>query len=108
MQKSRYEELQTQIANLQQEAEAIFQQEKAQAISRIKEEIDGYGITVIDLGFRPGSSASGARVMAATSAKYRNPATGAEWSGRGPTPQMAQGADGCGEKQGALPYQLVA
>lgn len=34
--------------------------------------------------------------MAATSAKYRNPATGAEWSGRGPTPrwlkeQMAAG-----------------
>lgn len=96
MQKSRYEELQTQIAHLQQEADAIFQQEKAQAISRIKEEIDRYGITVIDLGFRPGSSASGARVMAATSAKYRNPATGAEWSGRGPTPkwlkeQMAAG-----------------
>jgi DNA-binding protein H-NS len=81
---SRFKELQKQIAALQKEAEEARKQEIASVVAEIKAKMAEYGITVEDL-----SSAvrgKGRRRAASGVAKYRNPATGEQWTGKGRKP----------------------
>ncbi|WP_174976518.1 H-NS histone family protein [Pandoraea soli] len=87
MQKSSYEALRAQIAELEREAEALFQEEKAAAISSMKVEIAKYSITATDLGLRLSGPAPAKQAKTSPSVKYRNHETGDEWSGRGPAPK---------------------
>jgi len=89
-----YEEIQAKIADLQAQAEVAKREEKAQAISAARAMIDSYGITAKDLGLdKAPKLKTGPKSGNKIAAKYRDPATGATWSGRGKTPRWINGAD---------------
>lgn len=91
-----YAELQLQIAELERQAQAMRKAEIASVIAEIKAQMAEYGITLTDLGGK--SSSASNRAGKTTRAKYRNPATGETWSGRGKHPkwlasEIASGKD---------------
>lgn len=81
---SRYKELKEQIAALQQQAEEARKQEMASVIAEIKAKMAEYDITLKDL--EAAIRGKGRRRASSGVAKYRNPATGEEWSGKGRKP----------------------
>ncbi|WP_250475873.1 H-NS family nucleoid-associated regulatory protein [Caballeronia sp. GAFFF1] len=87
-------DIQTKIAKLQAQAEAIAKKQSAGVIARIHSLMDEYGLTVDDLrahaagkdtGAKRGASA-GLQKGGASNAKYRDPKSGATWSGHGRAP----------------------
>ncbi len=79
------EALENQIAQLR-------QSERADVISKIKLLISEHDLTAQDIfGGAKVSRKSGARQAVAP--KYRNPETGATWSGRGKSPKWLDGQD---------------
>lgn len=68
--------------------------EVAQAIADIKEKIAAYGLTAADLGLTGGvegkSTGRARRSRGAVAAKYKDPVSGATWSGRGVMPKWLQ------------------
>ncbi|MDL2283837.1 H-NS histone family protein [Oxalobacter sp. OttesenSCG-928-P03] len=82
---STYKQIQDQIKQLQQQAEELRKKELSSAIAQIKSIMSEYGITISDLGM--GGKKKGARTRAPLAPKYRNPATGETWSGRGKAPK---------------------
>jgi DNA-binding protein H-NS len=89
-----YEELQAKIADLQAQAAKVKEEEKEQAIAMARTMISAYGITARDLGLdKAPKLKSGPKVGNKVSPKYRDPASGATWSGRGKTPRWINGAD---------------
>jgi DNA-binding protein H-NS len=88
-----YVELQQQIAELQEKAEELRQNEIESVVADIKEKIAAYGLTAKDLGLeatRGEISETTAKIKKEIVAKYRNPETGDEWSGRGRPPKWLQ------------------
>jgi DNA-binding protein H-NS len=93
-----YTEIQAEIARLEKQASAARKGEAAGVIERIKEAIAEYGLTAEDLGFSRGKAATKATAKRAAKAsesekpttigvaKYRDPATGKTWTGRGKPP----------------------
>jgi len=89
-----YEEIQAKIADLQAQAEVVKREEKQQAIDAARAMIVSYGITAKDLGIdKPPKLKAGPKPGNKIAAKYRDPASGATWSGRGKTPKWINGAD---------------
>jgi len=78
-----YKELVAQAEKLMRQAEAARKAEMATAVAEIKAKMAEYGITLADLG----GGAKGAKSRKAVAAKYRHPATGDAWSGRGRVPK---------------------
>lgn len=89
-----YEELQAKIADLQAQAARVKEEEKEQAIGMARTMISAYGITAKDLGLDKALKVkTGPKPGNKVAAKYRDPASGATWSGRGKTPRWINGAD---------------
>jgi DNA-binding protein H-NS len=89
-----YEELQAKIADLQAQAARVKEEEKEQAIDMARTMISAYGITAKDLGLDKAPKVkTGPKPGNKVAAKYRDPASGATWSGRGKTPRWINGAD---------------
>jgi DNA-binding protein H-NS len=89
-----YEEIQAKIADLQAQAEVVKREEKQQAIDMARAMIQSYGITAKDLGLDKAPKVkTGPKPGNKVSPKYRDPASGATWSGRGKTPRWINGAD---------------
>ena len=87
-----YAELQAQIARLEEEAEVARRQEIAGVVAQIHELARQYALVPEDLGFTsPGASRR--RRTTPVAAKYRDPQTGATWSGRGRAPRWLVGVD---------------
>lgn len=85
-------ELERQIAEAQRNA-------RAEAIAKIRELMAEYGLTATDIAARVASSKpakSGSKVAP----KYRNPATGETWSGRGLQPKWLKQALADGRQLG--------
>jgi len=92
------EKVQAQIAKLQAQAEALAAKQSSGVIAKIREIMDKHGLTTADIeahiggakkrGRKPGVKAAGkAAVKASASvAKYRDPKTGATWTGHGRAP----------------------
>lgn len=93
---SSYKELQAQIAALQKQAEQVRKQEIASVVAEIKAKMAEYGITLEDLG-ATGKSA-GRRKSTGGVVKYRDPATGATWTGKGRKPGWMVEALAAGKK----------
>ncbi|MGG1948850.1 H-NS histone family protein [Trinickia sp. NRRL B-1857] len=68
--------------------DVAMQAERAQAISTIRELMEQFGITARDLAAKRGP-----RTQGPLSVKYRDPKTGATWSGRGREPRWIAGKD---------------
>jgi DNA-binding protein H-NS len=87
-----YSDVKAAIDKLQARAEELRQSEKAGVISRIREAIAVYEITAAELGLDTGSSRAGGRGAGASGKvqvgvpKYRDPASGRTWTGRGKPP----------------------
>ncbi len=80
---STYKELKAQAEALLKQAEAARRAEIASVVADIQARMKEYGISLNDL--KGGATKTKAR--AAVAAKYRNPATGESWSGRGRAPK---------------------
>jgi DNA-binding protein H-NS len=90
-----YTAIKAEIARLEKQADALRKTEIAGVIARMKETLAAYGLTAADLGLGrasaravPAPSTKGRREPTSTSgvAKYRDPKTGATWTGRGRPP----------------------
>lgn len=79
-----YKQLTEQLAKVQAQMAAAREKEVAATIEQIKERIAEYGITAEELGFS--SKRSTSRKTGGLPPKYRDPKTGATWSGRGRAP----------------------
>ncbi|SIT47771.1 Histone family protein nucleoid-structuring protein H-NS [Paraburkholderia piptadeniae] len=86
------EQVQARIAKLQAQAGALANKQSSTVIAKIRDLMEKHGLTIADIdahiggkkrGRKPGSKAA---VSAATSAKYRDPKTGATWTGHGRAP----------------------
>ena len=85
-----YVEMQDQIAQLERLAAIAKMRERSHAIAKIRELMQIYDLTADDIDASiAGNSGRRARVPA----KYRDPATGATWSGRGRTPRWLEGKE---------------
>ena len=84
---SSYQEILSQIEELKRKAEGVRQQEMAGAIAEIKRLMSQFGITVEDLGSGPSRAATAkSKSRGMVAAKYRDPASGKTWTGRGRRP----------------------
>lgn len=84
-----YAELRAQIAELEEQAKAIKESEIAVAKNQITEIMKQYGLTIADLGGISKPKLSKAREPVAI--KYRDPESGATWTGRGRAPLWLNG-----------------
>ena len=92
---SSYKELLNQIESLKQQAESQRKSEIAAVVAEIRQKMQEYGITAADL-----SGGRTPRVKGGTvAAKYRHPASGATWSGRGKMPKWLQAEVNTGRRK---------
>lgn len=104
---SNYQELLAQKAALEKQAADLDKQlqdarraERAGVIAQIKSLLTEHGLTVADLGLKPGKAATGGSASAGrkVAPKYRNAQTGETWTGRGLQPKWVQAAVASGKK----------
>lgn len=83
-----YKTLLQQKAELEAQIAAVLKHEKADAIAQTRAIIDQYALTEADVF--PSTKAATRTVGAP---KYRDPASGATWTGRGKQPRWIEGKD---------------
>jgi len=67
--------------------------EHANVVKEIKALMDKYGLTGSDLGGKAGRTAKAKSARAPVAPKYRDPVSGATWTGRGKPPKWTVGKD---------------
>lgn len=82
-----YQEYQEQIAKLQHLAEQARQEEISEAKKRIKALMETVGLTPADLD----EPSPAAKKRSSAQPKYRDPASGQTWTGRGRAPRWLDG-----------------
>jgi len=85
-----YKELLAQRELLDKQIKEAVQREKADGIAKAKAIIEQYDLSASDLFSRKASSKGSSSKVAP---KYRNPATGETWTGRGKAPKWIDGRD---------------
>jgi len=89
-------ELLAQKAALEQQIAEVQREERGQAIAKVKALMAEYGLTLADISAR--AAASPRKAAGKVAPKYRNPATGDTWSGRGLKPNWLRAALESGRK----------
>lgn len=84
-----YQEMQRELEQLHQQSAQARLAEKAAVLAKIRALIVEHELLPSDLGFDDAPK----RHPASATAKYRDPATGATWSGRGRPPRWLAGQD---------------
>jgi DNA-binding protein H-NS len=93
-----YKELLAQRENLERQITEARQRETSDAIAKVRAIVDEFNLSVAEVfpsrkgrgaTKTGGAKASGAKVAP----KYKNPATGQTWTGRGKTPKWLDGKD---------------
>jgi len=87
---SSYKELLAQREHLDKQIKEVIALEKAEGIAKAKAIIEQHGLSASDLFNRKTGVKSGSIKVAP---KYRNPATGDTWTGRGKAPKWIDGKD---------------
>jgi DNA-binding protein H-NS len=88
--------LEKQQAELEKQLQDARRAERSGVINQIKSLMAEHGLSMADLGGKvAGKSANAGRKVAP---KYRNPATGETWTGRGLQPKWVQAAVAGGKK----------
>ena len=95
---TRLNDLLAKKAELEQQIIAIQREERTAAIAQVKALMAQHGLTMADLGTRTVASAPKAKSGGKVPAKYRDPATGQTWSGRGLHPKWMKQAMASGAK----------
>ncbi|MDE2082032.1 MAG: H-NS histone family protein [Burkholderiales bacterium] len=91
MTKNALTDLLAQKAALEQQIIEMQREQRADAIAQVKSLMAEYGLTPADIGQSPRAAAP-RPVKAKVAAKYRDPATGNTWSGRGLKPKWLSAA----------------
>lgn len=89
---SSYKELLKQRETLDAQIQEARAREIEAAVARVRQTVAEFGLTAQDVfpsGRRARAAGSGSKVAP----KFRNPATGQTWSGRGKPPKWIQGQD---------------
>jgi len=89
---SKLKELIAQQEALSKQIEEVRQQERSEGISKALALITEYQLTQQDL-FGGAGAAKKVKAVSKVAAKYRDPMSGKEWSGRGVSPKWLQGKD---------------
>lgn len=87
-----YKELLREREALELKIKEAREKELAEAITRVRALIDEYELTQQDV-FPPARAARSASAGTKVAPKYRDPATGQTWTGRGKPPRWIQGQD---------------
>ncbi len=87
-----YKELLAHREALDQKIAEARQSELSEAISRVRGMIQEFGLTQEDVFAKPGRKTS-ATAGTKVAARYRDPATGSTWTGRGKPPKWIAGQD---------------
>lgn len=87
-------------AELEQQIIDIQREERTSAIAQVKALMSQHGLSLADLTARAPASAPKGRSGGKVAAKYRDPATGQTWSGRGLHPKWLKQAMTNGAKIG--------
>jgi DNA-binding protein H-NS len=95
---TRLNDLLAKKAELEQQIITIQREERTAAIAQVKALMAQHGLTMADLGPRAVSAAPKAKSGGKVPAKYRDPATGQTWSGRGLHPKWMKQAMAGGAK----------
>ncbi|MBN3760026.1 H-NS histone family protein [Burkholderia sp. Ac-20365] len=92
---SSYRELLAQREKLEKQIEEAKAREYAEVLNEIKQKMSDYGITLAELGggVRAKAAKAAGRPRAGVAPKYRDPASGSTWSGRGKPPRWIAGQD---------------
>ena len=90
---STYKELLEKKAALDAEIETVRRAEMGAAIERARALVADFQMTERDIFGGSRSSASSLKVKKPVAAKYRNPATGETWTGRGKAPKWIDGQE---------------
>ncbi|MES2186443.1 MAG: H-NS histone family protein [Pseudomonadota bacterium] len=88
-----YKELLKQREALEAQINDARQRELSDAVSRVRGMIEEFGLTAVDVFPPARGRATPATKGSKVAAKYRDPATGATWTGRGKAPRWIQGED---------------
>ena len=94
------QELIAQKEALEREIERTRNQDRSDAIAKVRALMDQYGLSASDLSAKGGAKKTRAGKGNKVAAKYRNSATGETWSGRGLQPKWLKAALGAGRKLG--------
>lgn len=84
-----YKELLEQLKALEAQTEEARKRELKDAVGKVRELIDQYGLTAEDVF--PAARKKGGTAGSTVAPKYRDPATGATWTGRGKAPKWIAG-----------------
>jgi DNA-binding protein H-NS len=87
---SNLKELLAQIATLQSQVAEVRKTEVGEAISKVRALVEEYGLTAADV-FPNGKTKVTSKKTGSVAPKYRDPATGKTWSGRGLAPKWLAG-----------------
>lgn len=87
-----YKELLAEREALEQAITQARQQEIASAVTRVRELVAEYGLTQKDV-FPGRAPRAAGKTGGKVAAKYRDPATGQTWTGRGKPPKWIDGKD---------------
>ena len=91
---SSYKELLAQKAALEAQIAQARAREVANAVTTVKQLVADFSLTAEDIFSTPGKrSGAGATKGTKVAAKYKNPATGDTWTGRGKPPRWLDGKD---------------
>ncbi|MDR2128886.1 MAG: H-NS histone family protein [Burkholderiaceae bacterium] len=92
---SSYQDLLRQKEALDRQIEEARKREIADAVTRVRAVIAEYGLTERDVfsGIRSSRGRKSATAGTKVAPKYRDPATGATWTGRGKAPKWIEGKD---------------
>ncbi len=88
-----YKELIKQRESLELQIAEARRKELAQAIAQARALVAEFGLTAQDIFPSARGGAKPKRAGAKVAAKYRNPATGESWTGRGKAPKWIAGQD---------------
>ena len=89
-----YKELLAQRNALEQQIAAVLASEKSWAVEKVRTLIAEFGLTEDDVfGGSTGKRAASKNAGSKVAPKYRDPATGATWTGRGKPPKWIAGKD---------------
>jgi DNA-binding protein H-NS len=91
------QELLTQKEALEREIELTKKRDRAEAIAKVRALMSEYGLTLADLGGKVTPTAKGS-ARGKVPPKFRDPATGDTWSGRGLQPNWLKAALAAGRK----------
>lgn len=87
-----YQELLKERAALDLRIQQAREREIADAVAKVRQTVAEYGLTAADV-FPAGRRVRAAGPTGKVAPKYRNPATGQTWTGRGKPPKWIQGQD---------------